>query len=337
MCGLSFHREARCRFMCKRRLPGGLVVESMCPTQSSLHRETEMHTNPKSPDFESIKQLNPYGAEYWSARQLAPLLGYSRWENFEVAVKRGRTACEQVGQVVSDHFRDATKMVPLGSGSTREVKDYLLSRFACYLIAQNGDPRKAEIAAAQAYFAVSTRQNELHQLYDEQQKRLQLRERVSENNKKLAEAAHDAGVLSRSFGEFQNAGYRGLYGGLDAEGIKARKGLEKKEEILDRMGRAELAANDFRITQTEAKLRNEQIVGQASAIATHHEVGRKVREAIEEIGGTMPEDLPAEPSIKPLLNERRRRSRKLRACTDAHTVVPGNTQPHLNPSLDLGG
>ena len=290
----------------------------------------------KSPDFESIKQTNPYEAEYWSARDLAPLLGYANWQNFEIAIKRGKTACEQVGQVVTDHFIDSNKIVALGSGASRRIRDYYLSRFACYLIAQNGDPRKAEIAAAQAYFAVSTRQNELHQLYDEQQKRLQLRERVSENNKKLAEAAHDAGVLSRSFGEFQNAGYRGLYGGLDAEGIKARKGLEKKEEILDRMGRAELAANDFRITQTEAKLRNERIVGQARAVATHQEVGMKVREAIEEIGGTMPEDLPAEPSIKPLLNERRRRSRKLRAGTDAHTVVPGNTQPYLNPSLDLG-
>ena len=295
-----------------------------------------MHTNPQSPDFELIKQLSPYNVEYWSARSLAPLLGYTKWQNFDVAVRRAMIACEQVGQVVSDHFTGASKTIETGKGAQREIKDYLLSRFACYLIAQNGDPRKAEIAAAQAYFAVSTRQNELHQLYDEQQKRLQLRERVSENNKKLAEAAHDAGVLSRSFGEFQNAGYRGLYGGLDAEGIKARKGLAKKEEILDRMGRAELAANDFRITQTEAKLRNEQLVGQARAIATHHEVGRKVREAIEEIGGTMPEDLAAEPSIKPLLNERRTRSRKLRAGTDAHTVVPGDTQPYLNSSLDLG-
>jgi DNA-damage-inducible protein D len=290
------------------------------------HQETEMHTNPQSPDFESIKQLNPYGAEYWSARSLAPLLGYTKWQNFEVAVRRAMTACEQVGQIMKDHFTDASKMISTGKGAQREVKDYSLSRFACYLIAQNGDPRKAEIAAAQAYFAVSTRQNELHQLYDEQQKRLQLRERVSENNKKLAGAAHDAGVLSRSFGEFQNAGYRGLYGGLDAEGIKARKGLERREEILDRMGRAELAANDFRITQTEEKLRNERIVGQARAIATHHEVGKKVREAIEEIGGTMPEDLPAEPSIKPLLNERRRRSRKLRAGADAHASPFGDAQ-----------
>jgi DNA-damage-inducible protein D len=264
-----------------------------------------------SPDFESIKRTSPYDAEYWSARELAPLLGYSNWQNFEVAIKRGKTACEQVGQVVADHFTDASKMVVVGSGAQREVRDYYLSRFACYLIAQNGDPRKPEIAAAQAYFAVSTRQHEIHQLYEEQQKRLQLRERVSENNLKLAEAAHQAGVLSRSFGEFQNAGYEGLYGGLDVDGINTRKGLGKGEEVLDHMGRAELAANDFRITQTEEKLRRERIIGQSRAIATHHEVGTRVREAIREIGGTMPEDLPPEPSIKPLLSGKRRRRKML--------------------------
>ncbi|MDQ6694337.1 MAG: DNA damage-inducible protein D [Chloroflexota bacterium] len=278
----------------------------------------------QSPDFESIKKVSPYEAEYWSARDLAPLLGYTNWQNFEVAIKRGKTACEQVGQVVADHFIGASKMVGVGSGAMRQVKDYSLSRFACYLIAQNGDPRKEEIAAAQAYFAVATRQNELQQLYDEQQKRLQLRERVSENNRKLAEAAQQAGVLSRSFGEFQNAGYRGLYGGLDVDGIKAQKGLGSSEEVLDRMGREELAANDFRITQTEGKLRNERIVGQSKAIQTHHEVGRKVREAIEEIGGTMPENLSPEPSIKPLIDGKRRLRRKLQAGSGhAGTNDPG--------------
>ncbi len=277
----------------------------------------------QSPDFESIKKISPYEAEYWSARDLAPLLGYMRWANFEVAIKRAKIACEQVGQIVADHFPDATKMIQIGKGAQREVIDYSLSRFACYLVAQNGDPRKPEIAAAQAYFAVATRQHEVHQLYEDQQKRLQLRERVSENNRKLAEAAQQAGVLSRNFGEFQNAGYRGLYGGLDVEGIKAQKGLGHNEDVLDRMGRAELAANDFRITQTEGKLRNERIVGQSRAIQTHHDVGKKVREAIEEIGGMMPEQLPPEPSIKPMINEKRRLRKKLRAgSSESDSSVP---------------
>src|SRR5947209_3812465 len=143
----------------------------------------------QSPDFESIKQVSPYQAEYWSARDLAPLLGYSNWQNFEVAIERGKTACSQVGQEIFDHFIDASKTIQTGKGAQREIKDYYLSRFACYLIAQNGDPRKPEIASAQAYFAISTRQHEIHQLFEEQQKRLQLRERVSENNRRLAEAA----------------------------------------------------------------------------------------------------------------------------------------------------
>ena len=186
-------------------------------------------------DFELIKRINPYGAEYWSARDLAPLLGYTQWRRFEGAVKRAMTSAEQVGAVVDDHFAKAGKMVPLGSGAQREVTDYLISRMGAYLIAQNGDPSKREIAEAQAYFAVSTRKNELRELAEEQTKRLELRERVSENNKKLAEAAHDAGVLSRSFGVFQNAGYQGLYGGLDVEGIKVRKAIGPKEDLLDRM------------------------------------------------------------------------------------------------------
>jgi DNA-damage-inducible protein D len=233
-----------------------------------------------------------------------------------------------------DHLRDATKMIQTGKGAQREVKDYSLSRFACYLIAQNGDPRKGEIAAAQAYFAVATRRNELHELYEDQQKRLQMRERVSENNRKLAEAAQQAGVLSHSFGEFQNAGYRGLYGGLDVDGIKAQKGLGRNEEVLDRMGREELAANDFRITQTEGKLRNERIIGQSRAIQTHHEVGKKVREAIEEIGGIMPEDLPPEPSIKPLINERRRRHKNLQAGAGAAGAA-GATGTSSEPGPDM--
>jgi DNA-damage-inducible protein D len=265
----------------------------------------------QSPDFDSIKQISPYGAEYWSARDLAPLLGYSKWQNFEVAIERAMVACEQVGQIVTDHFIEVSKMVDVGKGAQRAAKDYLLSRFACYSIAQNGDPRKKEIAAAQAYFIISTRENELAHLLVEQEERLQLRERVSENNKKLAEAASEAGVLPRNFGVFQNAGYKGMYSGLGVADIKERKQIDQREDLLDRMGRAELAANDFRITQTEERLRKEASVGQAKAIETHHEVGKRVRKAIEEIGGTMPEDLAPEPSLKPLMDAKRRKRKKL--------------------------
>lgn len=261
---------------------------------------------PKAPDFESIKQLNQYSIEYWSARELTPLLGYDQWRRFEDAIKRAMIACRQVGQSTDDHFAGAGKIVKLGAGSKREVKDYLLSRFACYLIAQNGDPRKPEIAAAQTYFAKSTRENELRQLWEEQQKRLELRERVDENNLDLATAAYSAGVLSRNFGLFQNAGYEGLYGGLGVEEIKEKKGIAPKENILDRMGSSELAANDFRITQTRDKLLREEIIGQSRAIETHRGVGQTVRNAIEEIGGLMPENLPPEPSLRPLLSGKKR-------------------------------
>jgi len=280
-------------------------------------------------DFESIKQITPYGIEYWSARSLAPLLGYKKWQNFDVAIKRAMTACEQIGQVVTDHFTEASKMVPLGSGAEREVTDYLISRLGAYLIAQNGDPSKREIAEAQAYFAVSTRKNELRELTEEQAKRLALRERVSENNKKLAEAAHAAGVLSRSFGVFQNAGYQGLYDGRDVDGIKVRKGIGQKENLLDRMGRAELAANDFRVTLTEERLRKDGIIGQTRAIDTHREVGKTVRKAIEDTGVRMPEDLPAEPSIKPLLTAKRRGYKKVASPTNENDAGEQPTQEAL--------
>jgi DNA-damage-inducible protein D len=267
--------------------------------------------NGQSPDFDSIKQISPYGADYWSARDLAPLLGYSKWQNFEVAIQRAMIACEQVGQIIPDHFTDASKVIIVGKGAKQTLKDYLLSRFACYSIAQNGDPRKKQIADAQAYFIISTRENELTHLLIEQEKRLHLRERVSENNKKLAEVASQAGVLSENFGIFQNAGYKGLYGGLGVAEIKEKKQVDQREELLDRMGRAELAANDFRITQTEERLQREGTSGQTEAIETHHKVGKKVRKAIEDIGGTMPENLAAEPSLKPLLDAKHRKRQRI--------------------------
>ncbi len=277
----------------------------------------------QSPDFESIKQISPYGAEYWSARDLAPLLGYTKWERFEGAIKRAMTSFEQIGQIVSDHFPVAGKMVSIGSGGQRELKDYFLSRFACYLIAQNGDPRKKEIAEAQAYFAVSTRKQELAQLLEEQEERLKLRARVTENNKALAQAASQAGVLSQNFGVFQNAGYKGLYGELGVADIKERKQINQREDLLDRMGRAELAANDFRITQTEERLHKEGTIGQTNAMDVHHEVGTKVRKAIKDIGGTMPEDLASEPSIKPLLDAKNRKRKKLPSQSNQDDTITG--------------
>lgn len=263
------------------------------------------------PDFETIKHASPSGSEYWSARDLLPLLGYKNWQNFEIAIRRAKIACEQVGQILEHHFTDASKPIVGGKGAVQNVKDYLLSRFACYLIAQNGDPRKPEIAAAQAYFATSTRENELYKLYTEQQERLARRERIEENTNSLKRTVSRAGVLPKDWGKFENAGYEGLYNGLNKEAIKAVKGIDPKEDILDRMGKLELSANDFRITQTEDKVSKEGIVGLGAASTAHQQVGETVRKAIEKIGGTLPEELPTEPSIKPLLTGKRKKSRPL--------------------------
>lgn len=261
--------------------------------------------------FESIKQINPYGAEYWSARELMPLLGYEQWRRFEDTIERAKIACDIAEQVVADHFAEGGKMITAGKGAQREVSDYYLSRFACYLIAMNGDPRKPEIASAQAYFAVQTRRQELFDQLTDEEKRLLVRERVVDSNKKLSQAAKESSVRSHMFGVFHDAGYKGLYGGLGVQDIKELKGIEKQDDVLDRMGRAELAANEFRITQTEQKLKNEHVQGEQQAIDTHHAVGQEVRETIKRLGGTMPEDLPTEPSIRPLLEKKRRAQKKL--------------------------
>ena len=257
------------------------------------------------PNFDSIRQETEQGIEYWSARDLSKLLGYTTWQRFESAIKRAKIACEQIGQNVEDHLSGAAKVLIVGNGAKQTVKDYWLSRFGSYLVAQNGDPRKPEIAAAQAYFASATREHELYQL---QEKRIELRQRLEAGNEALEQAARDAGVLPRSFGLFHRAGYEGLYGGLGPDELKKLKGIGEKENLLDRMGYPELAANDFRVAFTANKLQNEGIIGQSAAIDAHKEVGGIVRDAIERIGGTMPENLPAEPSIKPLLKGRRKKA-----------------------------
>ncbi|NQV82088.1 MAG: DNA damage-inducible protein D [Alphaproteobacteria bacterium] len=252
--------------------------------------------DPKS--FEQIRLTNQHGAEYWSARDLQVLLGYSQWRRFEVAITRAITSCSQSGNDPTHHFAGAGKMVALGSGGTREVPDFRLSRFACYLIAQNGDPRKPEIAFAQKYFAIQARRQELTDAYRRDQERLELRQQTKEGFKALSVAAQDAGVQGPMFGVFHDAGYKGLYGGVGNDQIKTRKGIPKGENLMDRMDTTELAANQFRMTQAREKLASKHIKGQQQAIDTHAQVGKEVREAIKRIGGTMPENLPPGEHIK---------------------------------------
>ena len=248
--------------------------------------------------FESLKQNNEHGAEYWSARDLQPMLGYSQWRRFEEAIQRAMTSCETSGNNPANHFAGAGKMVDLGSGSQREVDDYHLSRFACYLIAQNGDPRKPEIAHAQKYFAVQARRQELSDQAAADAERLELRKQTAEEFKALSGAAQDAGVQSKMFGVFHDAGYKGLYGGLGRDAIKHRKAIPDKDNLLDRMNATELAANQFRMTQTRDKLARERVANQTQAIRAHEVVGKEVRDAIKRIGGTLPENIPPAEHIK---------------------------------------
>lgn len=258
--------------------------------------------------FESIKHLDEAGREYWLARELSKALQYKDYRNFELTIFKAMDACKNSGFDVLDHFGEVTEMVSIGSGARRGFPSYILSRYACYLTVQNGDPKKEEIALAQSYFAIQTRRQELQDQFDqltEDQRRLAIRSELTEHNKSLVEAAQQAGVeTQQDFAVFQNRGYQGLYGGLGQKDIHKKKGLKKSQKILDHMGSEELAANLFRATQTDAKLRREQIQGKESANETHFEVGKKVRQTIKELGGTMPEDLPTpEKSIQALKKE----------------------------------
>ena len=262
--------------------------------------------------FEGIKHVDEYGYEFWYARELQSVLEYTEWRNFQKLIEKAQTACENSDMAVDECFVEVNKTSPMPNGGVKLIDDYILSRYACYLIVMNGDPRKEVIAVGQTYFAVKTRQQELIDHYDElseDQKRLAIRKEMKAHNKSLAEAAQKAGVIkSYDFAIFQNYGYQGLYGGLGAKEIHARKGLKENEQILDHMGSTELAANLFRATQTDEKLRRENIRGKEKANQTHYEVGRKVRQTIAELGGTMPEDLPTpEKSIKQIESERKKR------------------------------
>lgn len=248
--------------------------------------------------FEGIRQVDGDGNDFWQARALGKVLDYSEYRHFLPVVERAREACKNSGQPVDDHFEDVLAMVEIGSGAFRELPDVLLSRYACYLIVQNGDPSKPVIANGQTYFAMQTRRQELADdakftQLNEDEKRLAIRNEMATHNKYLAAAAKDAGVLTPlDYAIFQDHGYRGLYGGLSAKDIHARKGLKKSQRILDNMGSTELAANLFRATQAEEKLRRDEVQGKQQANRTHLEVGQKVRQTIKELGGTMPEALP---------------------------------------------
>ena len=255
--------------------------------------------------FESIKEEDCWGNEYWNSRKLAKVLEYADYRNFLSVIGKAKEACQNSGVPIENHFVDVTEMVGIGSGAERPVDSVKLSRYACYLIVQNADPGKTIVAQGQTYFAIQTRiaevqqMSEYQELTNEEEKRLFLRREMLKHNSLLASAAKDAGVIdNRDYAIFQNYGYKGLYGGMTANDIHHHKGLKKSQKILDHMGSTELAANLFRATQTEEKLRRENIKGKQRANQTHYEVGAKVRQTIKELGGTMPEDLPTVESIK---------------------------------------
>ena len=259
--------------------------------------------------FEDIKHIDEYGREFWYARELMPLLEYSKWQNFEIVVDKAITACKNSKINVKDHFTDISKMIEIAKGGKRKILDYKLSRYACYLIAQNGDSRKSVIALAQTYFAIQTRKQEItekeYSLMTEDEKRFYQRSLTKKGNYSLNQTAKKAGV--KNFDKFHNAGYKGLYNGETADAIAKRKGLRYREDILDNMGSEELADNLFRIVQTEAKLKKDKVTGENTANDVHYKMGRDIRKFIEKQGGTMPEDLPTpEKSLRQLEKENKR-------------------------------
>lgn len=251
---------------------------------------------PHASPFEAIREEAEDGSEYWSARDLSKILGYTEWRNFTTAIEKAKEACENSGQAVSDHFVEANKLIEAAKGARRKIEDYHLSRYGCYLLIQNADPAKPIVALGQTYFAVQTRRQEIADEFialPEDQLRLLRRSQMNIYNTQLAQAAQLAGVVEPiDFAVFTDHGYKGLYGGHGAKDIHARKELKKNQQILDHMGSDELAANIFRASQTKQKLEREQIQGKEKANQTHYEVGKEVRETIRRLGGTMPEDLP---------------------------------------------
>lgn len=264
-------------------------------------------------NFEDIKHRDEEGREYWYARELMICLNYSKWSNFKKVISKAIKSCENSEISAFDHFADVGKMVQIGSEAQREQKDYKLTRYACYLIAQNGDSRKKVIALAQTYFAVQTRKQEIsekeYSSLTEDEKRIYQRNLTKKGNYSLNQAAKKAGV--KNFNQFHNYGYKGLYNGETADDIAKRKGLRYREEILDNMGSDELIANLFRISQTEQKLKKERIQTEKEANETHYEVGTKIRNTIKELGGTMPENLPTPKKSLKQLEKETKKNRKI--------------------------
>lgn len=246
--------------------------------------------------FEKIKRENEYKSAFWSARELARTLGYSEYRHFLPVIEKAKEACAKSSQPTQDHFEDILDMIELGKTASRKIEDVRLSRYACYLIMQNADPSKEIVALGQTYFAIQTRRQEIQDQLIEDQKRVVLREEITAHNKHLAQTASRAGV--QNYGVFTNYGYMGLYGGLNSQQIHNRKKLKQNQRILDHMVSEELAANLFRATQADAKLRRENTQGEAMANQAHFEVGKKVRQTIKELGGTMPENLPVPDDVK---------------------------------------
>ncbi len=262
--------------------------------------------------FENIKHIDEYGNEYWSARELQTVLDYKEWRKFKGVITKAQEACLNSEISIIDHFVGVDKMVGIGSKTSRSIEDYKLSRYACYLIVQNSDPRKEVVALGQTYFAVQTRRQELtekeYSMLTEDEKRFYQRSLTKKGNYSLNQAAKKAGV--KNFDKFHNAGYKGLYNGETANDIAKRKGLRYREDILDNMGSEELAANLFRITQTESKLKRDNISSEKDANKTHYNIGKNIREVIAKNGGTMPEKLPTpKKSLKELEKEQKRQEK----------------------------
>lgn len=289
---------------------GKVVYENMhllcydnASQQGTQRHKVEMKLDATLEALNKRARIAPNGEEYWMGRDIQEVLAYTSWQAFEGVINKAKMSCDSSGVTSDYHFIHTSKVVKSGTGAQIERGDYFLTRYACYLIAMNGDSSKPEIATAQTYFAIQTRRQEIQEQLPSSAKRIELRERVKTANKSLFGTAQKAGVLK--FGPFNDAGYRGLYG-MGLPDIKCKKQIPHGENLLDCAGRVELAANEFRITQTEQKLKLENIQGEESAIRTHKHVGEEVRATIKKLGGTMPEDLPKEPSIKKLLLAQRK-------------------------------